>query len=137
MALEDLVSSISDFVGDISENIDDAIVDIGDFCKETVENISDQGMEALENGDLKEAVECSDISEEYKEGAKLLLEGVNKPPLISGAKLIAGVVGTVAALATPGLQIQGVAALTMAVKGAEELSAHFNSNKNVNALINA
>lgn len=137
MMFEDLADMVSDFAGDISENINDAVVDIGEFSKGAMEALGDKGIEALENGDLKGVIEGSDIPKENKEMAKEIVGIVNVPSaLISGAKVVSGTLGTVAALATPGFQPAGVAALSLAVKGAQELASQF-SSKNANALANA
>lgn len=138
MGLEDIASSITDFAGDISENINDAVVDIGEFCKDVAEGIGDKGMEALENGDLKGAVEHSDMPKEDKEAVKELVEGVNVPSLmLSGAKVVGGSVAAIGALATPGFQPAGVAGLSLAVNGAREIVSQWNSSQNIKKLADA
>lgn len=139
MGLEDLASAISDFVGEFSENIQDAVVDIGEFSEGALENLGDGEIEALENGDLGRAIECSDISEESKGLAKEILENVPSDYvnlLKSGAKVIGGALGVAAALATPGLQPAGLGSGATLFQGVRELAAQF-GGRNENALAGA
>lgn len=139
MGLEDLVGAISDFVGEFSENIQDAVVDIGEYSKGFIENFGGEGMETLENGDLRGVIECSDMSEENKELAKEIVENVEldyKNLFMSGTKVLVGTLGVTAALATPGLQPAGLVAGANLCQGVRELAAQFSSN-NTNALANA
>lgn len=142
MGLEDL-DVVSDLVGEITEGIKDAVVDIGEFSVAAMEGIGDQGMEALENGDIKGAIECSDLSEENKELSNQIVECVSPSCaelLKSGLKIAAGALGTAAALATPGFQPAGLAAAASLVSGVRDFATQFgnrNANKNAAALANA
>ena len=139
MGLEDLVGAISDFVGEFSENIQDAVVDIGEFSKGALENLGNGEIEALENGDLGGAIEYSDMPENDKELAKELVENIApdyKNLIVSGAKVLGGTLGAVAAIATPGFQPAGLVAGAMAIRGMGELTSQLGS-KNVAALADA
>lgn len=139
MGLEDLVDVVSDFVGEFSEGIKDVAVDIEEFSRTAIEGIGNQGMEALENGDLKGAIECSDMPEENKELAKQITDIVSPDVgelFISGTKIVAGALGTVAALATPGFQPAGLLAGATMINGVRDLATQLgggNANKNVAA----
>ena len=142
MGLEDLGDVVSDLVGEFSEGIKDVTVDIEEFSRTAIEGLGDQGLEALGNGDLKGAIECSDMSEENKELANQIVESI--PPngfelFKSGLKIAAGALGTAAALATPGFQPAGLAAGAALIKGVSELATQLgsrNTNKNAAALAN-
>lgn len=141
MGVEELVDTVSDcvgdFAGDISENIKDAVVEVDEFSKNAMENLGDKGLEALEKGDLVEAVECSDMSKEDKELAKDVVEGfkLNGNLIISGVKIVGGVLAVV--LALKGVDIlKSYEAGALAVKGVQEIVKGINSKK-ANALANA
>ena len=140
MGLEDLADVVSDLVGEVSEGIKDVTADIEEFSRNAMEGIGAQGLEALENGDLNGAIECSDMSEENKDIAKQIVESVpyNFGELVkSGLKITAGALGTAAALATPGLQPAGFAAAASLASGVRELAIQCkNANKNATALAN-
>ena len=139
MGFEDFAGMISDFAGDIAEGIQDMVVDIGEFSKDAIEDLGSKGMEALENGDIKGAIACSDMSEENKELANKITDSFkadNKQLFISGAKIVAGALGTAAALATPGFQAAGLAAGASLISGVKDFASQLGS-KNACALANA
>lgn len=124
MGMEDIVSEASDFFGDFAEGALDKLIDVGDYAKDMAEDLGNEGMEALENGDLDGAVECLDMSQEEKDGIKEVFSilDLDKGKMISGGmKMTAGLLGTVVALATPGIQVAGFASFSTAVKGALEI----------------
>lgn len=134
--LFEVMSDITDFVGDVSENITDAVFDVGEcvgeFCRKTMEGVGYKEMEALKNNDLKGFIEYSDMPGEQKESAKRLVEYIN-PAVISGVKTVGGSIAVIGALATPGFQPMGVKGLSIALQGAKELASQLNSNQNLNA----
>lgn len=139
MGFEDLVGMISDFVGDVSEGIQDIAVDIGEFSKDAIEQLGSEVKEAMEKGDIEGAIACSDMSEENKELANKITDSFNtdcKQLFVSGAKIVAGALGTAAALATPGFQPAGLAAAASLVSGVKDFASQLGS-KNASELANA
>lgn len=133
MEFEGIISDVTDFVGDVSENINDVALDVGECCRKIMEGFGDKGIKALKNNDLRGAIEYSNMPREQKEGAKKLVEYIN-PTVINGVKVIGGSIAAIGALATPGFQAAGVTGLSMAVNGAKELASQLNSSQNINAL---
>lgn len=135
MGLEDVASMISDVAGDFSEGIQDMAVEIGDFSQNAIESLGEDGVEALEDGDFKEAVDCSDMPEQIKEGTKEVLTELEVPGTkqlwMGAAKVAGGTLGAIAALATPGFQPAGLAAMGSVIMGAKDLASGL-SNRQVN-----
>lgn len=132
MDLENIGNAVTDILGDITENIQEGIADIGDISRDAMENLSSESREALENGDIGKAIECSDMPSETKDAANELIGAFNlekiKPYLQSGAKIAIGSLGTIAALTTPGFQPYGVVGVKSLYDGVSELVSR-RSNK--------
>jgi len=130
MGMEGLLAETSDFAGEAMEGIKDVLEDVEEFSKKTLENFGEQGREALENGDLEGAIDCSDIPDEDKKLAKEAIRefGLDKGLVVNGLGIIGGTLGMVAVLATPGLQVAaGFAAAASVVSGAKGVISHLKS----------
>lgn len=137
----DTWGQISDVIGEFAEKISDMVTDVSenvaDFSKEALEHFDEAGIRELNAGNWEEALDHSDLAdkEELKEVANAF--HLDKNVIMAGTKVIGGAIGTVAALATPGFQITGLAAASTLAAGVCDLKEMWNSGREAkaNALI--
>lgn len=123
----------SDMMGDFVEGISDVVTDVSetvvDFSKETLEHFDETGIKELHEGDLEGALKNSDFPD--KEGMKDVANifHLDKKVIAAGTKVIGGALGTIAALATPGLQIAAGVAAGSLVTGIGDFKAVWDDQK--------
>lgn len=121
----ELTENLTDVVKDVAENV-------GDFAKDAMEHFNEQGLKDLREGNLDGAIDNSDLTSSDKEGLKEVAEAFdlgNKSLFTAGAKVIGGALGTIAALATPGFQVAGVAAAGTCICGMGEFKKAWEQNQ--------
>lgn len=121
----ELTENLTDVVKDVAENV-------GDFARDAMEHFNEQGIKDLQEGNLDGAIDNSDLASSDKEGLKEVAETFDlekKSLFTAGAKVIGGALGTIAALATPGFQVAGVAAAATCLNGMSEFKKTWDQNQ--------
>mgnify|MGYP004585620453 FL=1 len=121
----ELTENLTDVVKDVAENV-------GDFARDAMEHFNEQGIKDLQEGNLDGAIDNSDLASSDKEGLKEVAETFDlekKSLFTAGAKVIGGALGTIAALATPGFQVAGVAAAATCFDGMSEFKKAWDQNQ--------
>lgn len=121
----ELTENLTDVVKDVAENV-------GDFARDAMEHFNEQGIKDLQEGNLDGAIDNSDLASSDKEGLKEIAETFDlekKTLFTAGAQVVGGALGTIAALATPGFQVAGVAAAATCLNGMSEFKKAWDQNK--------
>lgn len=129
----ELTENLTDVVKDVAENV-------GDFARDAMEHFNEQGIKDLQEGDLEGAIDNSDLDssdkKEYKEIAEIFDLG-NKTLFTTGAQVVGGALGTIAALITPGVQAAGFVSAAACVNGMSEFKKAWDQNQMAKAAASA